>query len=356
MFPANLSPKQPLSLEQLIALSEEIAALARSGVPLDQGLSALGRELPGRLGRVAKEMGGQLAAGMSLDQAVAQSGARFPPGYQALLEAGLRSGNLPGILQGMMQLARKTGELRRQITLAAINPLLVVVVTFVLFLFWLVKIAPVYLVISEDWDINVNLARATLHSLEQTRWLWIWLAPTMFCGLLWRAWYRSSHSEGRWSLVDLPTLGIVRSIGLMRRAGQNAALCEQLAILLEHGLPLPESLRLIAPTLRSPPLARATQEFAENLERGQLNRAPKPFPPLVACILLDGRQGRDLGSQLRQLATNYQDEVRSRGQFLETWVPAMLTLVVGGGLALVHVAVTLGPWLLLMRKMAEPDA
>jgi general secretion pathway protein F len=356
MSTANLSSKQPLSLEQLIALSEEIAALARYGVPLDQGLSALGRELPGRLGRVAQEMGGQLAAGMTLDQVVAQSGARFPPGYQALIEAGLRSGNLPGILQGMMQLARKTGDLRRQIMLAAINPLLVVVVTFVLFLFWLFKLAPVYLAISEDWDVNVNIARSVLRSLEQTAWLWGWLLPLAFFGMLPWAWYRSSRSTGEWSLVDLPTLGIVRGIGMMRRAGQYASLCEQLAILLEHGLPLPESLRLVAPTLRSAQLERATQEFAENLERGQLTRAPQPFPPLVACILLDAHNGRDLSLQLRQMATNYQDEVRRRGIFLGTWVPALLTMIVGGGLVVVHVAVTLGPWLTLMHKMAEPSA
>jgi general secretion pathway protein F len=59
MATANPSAGHTLSLEQLIALGEEIAALARAGVPLDEGLAELGRELPGRLGKVARQMGGQ---------------------------------------------------------------------------------------------------------------------------------------------------------------------------------------------------------------------------------------------------------------------------------------------------------
>jgi hypothetical protein len=55
-----------LTLDQLAALSQEIAALARAGVPLDRGLRELGRELPGRLGKLAAEMSGGLAEGKAL--------------------------------------------------------------------------------------------------------------------------------------------------------------------------------------------------------------------------------------------------------------------------------------------------
>ncbi len=353
MATANLTAKQPLSLEQLIALSEEIAALARSGVPLDQGLAALGRDLPGRLGRVSREMGSELAAGMSLDQVVARAGAQFPPGYQALIAAGLRAGNLPGILQGMMQLARKTGELRRQIVLATVNPLLVVSLTYVLFTFWLRKLAPVYLAMADEWEVNIRWARPIVVWLTQTMPVWNWVLPGLFVGIILWSWFRSASGMGEWSLLDVPTLGIVRGIGRMRRAGQNAALCEQLAILLEHGLPLAEALRLIGGTLTSRPLSRATLEFAEQLERGQIARPPRPFPPLLACILLDSRNGGALSGNLRQMAANYHDEVRRRGVWLGTWVPAILTLAFGGGLVTVHMLVMLGPWIALMQKMAE---
>jgi type II secretory pathway component PulF len=140
----------------------------------------------------------------------------------------------------------------------------------------------------------------------------------------------------------------------MRRAGQSAALCGQLAILLEHGLPLTESLRLIGETITNKSLARGTVTFAEQLERGERVRAPEPFPPLLACVLIDGVGGGDLIASLKQMEANYQDEARRRGQNLAVWTPVFLTLVLGATLTLFHACVTLGPWLLLMQKIAEP--
>ena len=47
------SSKPVITLDQLVALNDEIAALVRAGVPLDRGLRSLGEDLPGRLGRFA---------------------------------------------------------------------------------------------------------------------------------------------------------------------------------------------------------------------------------------------------------------------------------------------------------------
>lgn len=354
MATAHLNAGTALTLEQLIALCEEISALSRAGVPLDQGLKELGRELPGRLGKLSQEMGSQLAAGMPLDQAVAQAGGKFPPGYEALMQAGIRSGNLAGILQGMLHLARKTGDLRRQIVIAAVNPLLVLIITYLLFLFWLNKLAPVYLFVAADWEVEVGWAGQIIGALQAWEWLWWWLLPLVLLVGLMLSWRQAALGTGEWSVLDLFSLGIVRRIGLMRRAGQSAALCEQLAILLEHGLPLPESLHLISQTLTNRPLARATAEFAAQVQRGERVHAPRPFPPLLACILLDGLGGRELIPSLKQMAINYQEDVRRRGLFLGVWTPVYLTLVIGATLTVFHALVTLGPWLFLMRKMAEP--
>ena len=96
-----------LTLEQLAALSDEIAALSRAGVPLDRGLKELARELPGRLGRVAGSVGDQLTLGQPLAQIVADLGALLPPAYQTVIAAGLRAGRLPAALEGVSRSARR---------------------------------------------------------------------------------------------------------------------------------------------------------------------------------------------------------------------------------------------------------
>ena len=52
-----------LSLEHLIALNDEIAALIRAGLPLERGLLSVGSDLPGRLGEVTRQVADGMGRG-----------------------------------------------------------------------------------------------------------------------------------------------------------------------------------------------------------------------------------------------------------------------------------------------------
>src|SRR5437870_8667292 len=88
-----------LSANDLITLNEEIAGMARAGLPLDQGLAALAREMTrGRLKQATVEIAGELKAGRTLPEALANQGSRVPPFYAGLVEAGIRSGRLGEVM------------------------------------------------------------------------------------------------------------------------------------------------------------------------------------------------------------------------------------------------------------------
>src|SRR3954468_5174792 len=95
-----------ISLEQLIALNDEMVALVRAGMPLERGLRAAGRDLSGKLGRVTSSLGERMGGGQSLPGALAAEGDRFPKVYRAVVEAGVRSGRLASALEGLAGYAR----------------------------------------------------------------------------------------------------------------------------------------------------------------------------------------------------------------------------------------------------------
>src|SRR5689334_20098249 len=84
-----------ISLAHLIALNDEIAALARAGLPLESGLRAVGRDIAGGLGAAMTGLAARMDRGASLAEALAAEGGTFPPIYRAVVEAGLRAGRLP---------------------------------------------------------------------------------------------------------------------------------------------------------------------------------------------------------------------------------------------------------------------
>ena len=95
-----------VTLDQLIALNDEIVALTRAGVPLERGLLDLGSDLPGRLGRIATALGERMSRGESLPEALAACDGGVPRVYRAVVEAGLRPGRLSVALEGLAAYAR----------------------------------------------------------------------------------------------------------------------------------------------------------------------------------------------------------------------------------------------------------
>ena len=89
-------PSGPITLDQLLALNEEIAALVRAGLPLGRGLLEAGRDVRGRLGRIAGVLGRRMNRGEGLAEALEAERRAIPPLYRAVVEAGARAGPAAG--------------------------------------------------------------------------------------------------------------------------------------------------------------------------------------------------------------------------------------------------------------------
>src|SRR5881392_1032355 len=99
--------------DDLIALNEEIAGMARAGLPLDQGLAAISREMGrGRLQQVTAALARDLRAGQTLPQALERQAGRVPPFYAGLVAAGVRTGRISEVLATLTVYARSLVNLR----------------------------------------------------------------------------------------------------------------------------------------------------------------------------------------------------------------------------------------------------
>src|SRR5438874_4594108 len=103
----NLSP------DDLITLNEEIAGMARAGLPLDQGLAALAKEMGrGRLQQVTEALARDLREGHTLPEALARQKNRVPAFYASLVSAGARTGRMSDIIATLTVYARSLANLR----------------------------------------------------------------------------------------------------------------------------------------------------------------------------------------------------------------------------------------------------
>ncbi|HEX5104537.1 MAG TPA: type II secretion system F family protein [Pirellulaceae bacterium] len=346
---------QPVTLDQLAALSDEMAALARAGVPLDRGLRELARDMPGRLGKLADQMGQRLAAGQPLDKAVQELSTTLPPAYRAVLTAGQRSGKLSAALEGVAHSARHISQLRQSIGLAVIYPLIVLLVAWGLLVFVLTQIAPVMLQVMQQFELKTDPWDRLVGGLSGSALWWGTLIPA--AALVWLAWiwYRSGRVAQGVELHPWLGLGAIPTLVRMQRAGRTASLAELLALLVSNHVPLPEAIELASAAVGSPQMERGGKELAERLRRGEkMDRIPAGFPPLVAWTLVSGSDASRLPHVLSRTAQTYREEVARRGQWLQLYVPLVMIVGICGTVAMLYALLTLLPWILVMYRLAEP--
>jgi len=322
----------PISLDQLAALNDEIAALARAGVPLDRGLRALGRDLPGRLGRVTESLGRRLESGEDLTIALANAGATFPPVYRAVVMAGLKSGRLASALEGVSTTVRRVAEVRRVTVISMIYPVIVFsVATFVL-IFSTTQTIPAVAESYASFGIEPPAWYTWLYSVSLflSRWLiWIWVAVT--AAII--AWYfcsgRSTAMGGR--------SGRATTVRGMLRLGRVATFAEILALLVQQDVPLDEAVVLAGEASGDSGLAQGSAALAERIRAGQSGGPPiAEFPPLLGWLLASRPQREPLIRALHQAAAAYRQRAERTANWLGLYLPILMSAGVGGLAALFY--------------------
>ncbi|HTN75368.1 MAG TPA: type II secretion system F family protein [Pirellulaceae bacterium] len=342
-----MSNPQSLSLEHLIAFNDELAALARAGVPLEQGLVALGKDSAGTLSTLAAEIGAQLEQGQSLTQVVAQPQSRLPVIYRAVVCAGLRSGRLSAALEGLTFTLRRMAELRLLMRRATAYPLLVIVTAYGLLLFGCGMLIPqlhqTYLAFGVPSTAVLDLLVALADTMP---YWWPW-PPLLLVLFLLGEWYRN-----RRQLRHLQT-GDHRLPG-MYRSGRLSAFSDLLALLVEHEVSLVEAVPLAAEASGDLALRSASEQFASELRQGSTRPTPG-LPPLIGAMLASATSPGELSQSLRRIARLYERRARRSADWLRQVLPALLVIGIGGGLVLLTALGFWGPWLHMLHVLSHPE-
>ena len=332
-----------VTLDQLVALNDEMAALARAGVPLESGLVHLGEEMPGRLGKLAKEVGRRMESGESLSQVVSATDGAFPPLYQAVVEAGIRGGRLSVALEGLSSTLRQVAQLRRLVGISLLYPLTTLAVAYAVFVFTISFSTPVMAQMHSELGLAGQGWLQWLVELGRTSAVWWPWPPLVAILLLVIGWFWSE----RWS----PLGGLIR-------AGRIASFAEVLKLLVEQEVPLDEAIVLSADASGDAVLQRASREIAEHIRQGRTDEAVaadvRGFPSLLGWLITSGTPRAQLIVALDHVSRRYQARVRGLSDWMTVYFPIVLAAGAGGVAALLLVIGTLGPWFQILFELGQP--
>lgn len=358
MAQAKPSKLGPITLDELIALNDEIAALARAGVPLESALAELGADMPGRLGKIVTTIAQETSRGESLPQVFSRHSAGLPPVYRAVVEAGLRTGRLSSALEALAGSIRRVAETRRAVAMAAIYPLLVLIFAWGLFAFFIDKIAPGLLSALGSFG-GMKPLMAMVARAGATVIYWGPAVPVVVLiagGLWWSYSGRAAMVESHWAGR---LLGWLPWMGATLRWSRNATFAEVLAMLVESEVPLHEAVVLAAQSAGEKQTIAAAEQLAAVLERGERWDRSRPqrlqFPPLLLWLISAGdRHGELLLPAMQSAAQTYRRRARHQADLARLFLPVLLTVAIGGTATLIYALALFWPYTSILRTLAEP--
>ena len=325
---SNSSP----TLNDLILLNREIAALVRAGIPLELGLRGFGGSVATRLSRLSERIAERMSEGLSLPQALAEEGPAISPVYTAVVEAGIAAGQLPRALESLAESGELIQETRNRVSLALFYPAICVIVGYAgicgFFIAVVPRLAMVKDMLPKSWPLETLEAISVHH-----RYLTMVIPSIVFAICVLIVLLRNSLTRGIWRQL-------VSFRWVLGPSLDWAQFCELLALQLEHRAALPAAFRLAADATDNSRWRREAHAIAEKLNRGVSLKesldSSRWLPPLTRWMLAAAEKQGTLIETLRQLSGTYRRRAIRRAAILKVWLPVVLTAVLTATIALTY--------------------
>jgi type II secretory pathway component PulF len=323
-----------MTADELISLNEQIAGMARAGLPLDSGLGSLAREMSrGKLRRVTEAIVADLKNGSTLPEAVERRRSELPPYYSNLIAAGVRTGRLPEVLATLTAYARSMAAMRSIIIDSLFYPVVVLFFALVLLSLAVFFVIPQFDKIFNDFRMTLPAMTSIVLAIGRRPLLTIVLPIGLIVVtalLLWLVLGRTNRGRRIWALIVYS----VPVVGTLIRGARLAAFSELLAVLVDFEMPLPEAFRLAGAASSDPLMAHEANEICSLLKQGAplggVLQGRGLLPEWVGWMATAGEQRGTLSGTLKQIAALYRRQVETRAALLRTVMPAFMILVTAG--------------------------
>ena len=358
-----------VSLDQLLALNDEIAALVRAGIPLEKGLTELGREAPGQLGLLASRLADRMNAGESLKEILEKDNDDVP---SCLAIGGVGRHPIGPFGGGIGEpVAHRPPRCRA----AAFDGLGSDLSgnrghswPMYLFLFSMAYLVPVIAKAYEELTGSLDPVLSTVAELGKTVHIWGVAIPGVFVFAVAWWWYRTgrlmrtvdsgAETRKRRFLFGWHRPGRIPTIRQALIDGRMATFAEVLGLLDEHEVPLPEAIVLAADASGDRGLSGAVRTIAQQLEKGETfsrrEDLPSAFPPLLGWSILSGMGRAGLQRTLATSSEMYRQRALRAERWAAVYMPIIFTVFIGGSAVLTQVLVVFLPFVSLLYRLGEP--
>ncbi|MBX6419623.1 MAG: type II secretion system inner membrane protein GspF [Sinobacteraceae bacterium] len=333
-----------LSTTELALFTRQLATLSRSGLPLDEALTAVAQQSESRrVQRVTLGVRARVVEGNSLASAMGEFPAAFPTLFRATVEAGESAGKLDQVLERLADHAERSQALRGKILLATLYPTILTFVAIGVVIALMTYVVPK--VVGVFASIGQKLPPLTLALIAISDFLrhdGIYLLAALAAALF--LFFRALRNEAFRYRVHRQWLRLPL-IGRLVRGANTGRFTRTLGILFGSGVPILDALRIGAQVVNNLPMRSAIEEAAKRVREGaSLSRSlseSRLFPPITMHLIASGETSGKLDEMLDRAAQNQERELETLiAALMGVFEPALI-LTMGGVVLFIVLAILL---------------
>jgi type IV pilus assembly protein PilC len=333
--------RKKVKLKDLAVFSRQFATMINSGLSLLRALNILAEQTENpELARVITEVRNDVETGNSLSAAMAKHPNAFPPLMINMCRAGEVGGFLDHVLLQIAESYEAETKLRATIKSAMTYPVVVGLIATVAVIGMLLFVVPVFEKMFKDMGGTLPAPTRVLVFLSHTmQWLVPLGAVALVAGTI--AYKKNKHRTGLRSILD-PLRLKMPVFGMLFRKVALARFSRNLGTMMHAGVPILQSLDIVADTTGNIVLERALRDVQESVRSGESLTGPLAkhpvFPPMVVQMMAVGEETGALDTMLSKIAEFYDDEVKSTTEALTSLIEPLMIAGMGSVIGAMIVA------------------
>jgi type IV pilus assembly protein PilC len=321
-----------VKLKDVAVMSRQFATMINSGLALLRALNILAEQTESKpLAAIINQVRIDVEKGSSLSAALARHPKAFSRLYVAMVRAGEVGGALDSVLLRLAETIEKQVELRRKVKSAMTYPVVVMVLVLLIVTAMLLFIIPMFKGLYKELGGTLPLPTLILLQISTiVRTFWYLIFGSGF-GVFWgfRRWIKTDKGRQRWDAIKLK----IPVMGLLVRKTALARFSRTLSALVRSGVPILESLDIVAETSGNHVVSVAVLDTQFAVKSGEpmsqrLERHPV-FPPMVVQMMAVGEETGALDEMLDKIADFYDQEVEATVEALTSLIEPLLIVVMG---------------------------
>ncbi len=321
-----------VGLKDLAIFSRQFATMVSSGLSLLKALTILAEQSTHvEFRKVLTAVRDDVEAGSSLSAAMGKHEAVFPPLMVNMTTAAEVGGFLESVLLQIAENYESEVKLRGKIKAALTYPVVVLILALVMTIAMLLFIVPVFENMFTQLGGDLPLPTKILVVMSEAM---PYLMPVGIVGLFvgMAVWRKIKNRPGVRDVVDplkfkVPVFGgLFRKVALSRFA-------RNLGTMLTAGVPILQSLDIVAETTGNVVLGRACRDIQTSVRAGETISKPLTehavFPPMVVQMMAVGEDTGALDTMLAKIGEFYDQEVDATTEALTSLIEPLMIAFLG---------------------------